>query len=235
MNSVRRATVLLALVIAVSGGSRRTTPEPAAAARSSDDVKPRASQPEQEASCRPEELSCGLQKPTLSDGVTRFVNEDMGVSAVFPRGSQVCIGRSGDAHRGFYAWYGMDVQGCPERGDMPVTFMSVTTMFNALDYSTPRQAAHDGCRPLSPAVIDRLGGHRLEFAGHPSSLACQEGDADAAFSITIYALAGRSPYDKRDTALVIYIATLGTDPKRLDEDLQRFRAFLRSVRIGQFD
>ena len=235
MISLQRATVLLALVIAVSGGSRRTTQEPAVAARSTDNVKSRASQLGQEASFPLEQLSCGLQKPTLSDGVTRFVNEDMGVSAIFPRGSQVCIGRSGDAHRGFYAWYGMDVQGCPERRDVPATFMSVTTMFNALDYSTPRQVAHDECRPLSPAVIDRLGGHRLGFAGHPSSLACQEGEVDSALTITVYALAGRSPYDKRDIAHVIYFATLGTDPKRVDEDLQRFIAFLRNVRIGQFD
>jgi hypothetical protein len=43
--------------------------------------------------CPEERLSCGKQRPVVSDGVTRFRNEDLYLRAVFPSGEQVCFTR----------------------------------------------------------------------------------------------------------------------------------------------
>jgi hypothetical protein len=174
-------------------------------------------------------LSCGLQKPVRSDGIHRFVNGEMGVSAIFPPGSQVCLGRSGDAPRGFYAWYGATVQGCPERGDIPATAMGINTSFNALDYTSLRRAAMN-CDPLSDKVRGRLDGGTFGIPGH-RSLACQDLQNDGTIEITVYAMAGRSEWSPHAPE-VIYFASLTTGPERLDRDLRMFRTFLGRLHIG---
>lgn len=178
--------------------------------------------------CPAEQLSCGKQTPVISDGSRLFENDEMGLRAVFPAGSRVCMSRSGDAPRGFYAWYGTTAAGCPERGDIPATFMGISSSFNALSYKSLREASHD-CRPLSPVIRARLHGSLLKIAGH-DSLACQSDGQNGELQIIVYALAGR-PTDEGAPG-VVYFASLGSRADRLDGDLAMFRAFLGRLRVG---
>jgi hypothetical protein len=155
----------------------------------------------------------------------------MALSAVFPAGSRVCMTRSGDAARGFYAWYGTHAAGCPERGDVAATRMSVDSSFNALDQRTPEEAAGT-CRPVPLSLTGKSGGLRLAFRG-ASSLACMSALPGGWLEISVNALAGRrSSASPRDAPIVLYTASLTTRPDRLGEDLPMFRAFLAQLQIG---
>jgi hypothetical protein len=178
--------------------------------------------------CPAEQLSCGKQTPVTSDGARVFKNDEMGLQAVFPEGSRVCMSRSGDAPRGFYAWYGTTVAGCPERGDIPAAFMGISSSFNALAYKSLQQAAHN-CAPLSPRVKKHLKGASLSVAGH-SSVACQSGEPDGALRITVYTMGGKPT--EEGVPSVIYFASLVSQNARLDHDLAMFRTFLHRVRVG---
>jgi hypothetical protein len=181
--------------------------------------------------CPPEELSCGLQKPVVSDGVHPFVNEEMGLRVMFPRGSQVCLTRSGDAARGFYTSL-EPVEGCPERPNRRF-FISINTMWNATFH--PSAVDYwEGCLPPSGAVRQRLMSGELSFPGH-RSMTCQETSDDGMIVLSVNALArehsGEDLPPEFRTPSTAYSATLGTTLKRLDEDLPRFRRILRSIRI----
>lgn len=181
--------------------------------------------------CPPEELSCGLQKPVVSDGVRPFVNEEMGLRVIFPRGAMVCLARSGDAARGFYTSL-VPVEGCPERPDRRV-FISIYTMWNAT--FQPSVAEYwQGCLPPSGAVRQRLMSGELSFPGH-RSVTCQETSNDGMIELSVHTLArawsGNDLSPEFRTPSTAYSAALGTTLERLDEDLPRFRQVLRSIRI----
>jgi hypothetical protein len=180
--------------------------------------------------CAPEELSCGLQKPVASDGVRRFTNSEMGLSAVFPRGSRVCKTRSGDAPRGFYAWYGTPAKGCPERGDIEAARMSIDSSWNASFYTSLRQAAPD-CAPLSPSLKRQFGGGNLSIPG-VRSLVCGQESKNGAVAIAVYALAGARNAAPVDHLSTIYTAMIETHRGRASRDLPMFRTFLRQLRLG---
>ncbi|WP_129794125.1 hypothetical protein [Sphingosinicella sp. CPCC 101087] len=170
----------------------------------------------------------------LSDGARPFVNENMGLSVVFPQGSRVCMSRSGDAPRGFYARYGTGATGCPEgREDSPEASMGLNSSFNATFLATPAEVA-GSCTPPDEAILQHFGADGLVFPGH-RSLACQSIGKDGSIDLTVYALAGEWAGDPpEDVPHVVYRATLGTRPGRLEEDLRMFRTFLGQARIGLF-
>lgn len=183
--------------------------------------------------CPAEELSCGLQKPVISDGVRPFANENYGLRVTFPRGSAVCLTRSGDAPHGFFAVYRTEA-GCAERPERPPTFISIYAEFNATFLRSLAEVVPSDCRPPSGAVRHRIGGWRPALPGL-RSVACQTLSRDGAIEIAVYAMAGtwpdgdtppeaRSPY-------VIYTVTLGTTPAHIESDVARFREVLRSLRI----
>lgn len=74
--------------------------------------------------CPEEELSCGRQRPVISDGVTPFVNENYHLNMVFPRGDRVCMTRSGNAAHGFFAVYSPPL-GCPARPERGPRFIAL--------------------------------------------------------------------------------------------------------------
>lgn len=178
--------------------------------------------------CPEEELSCGRLRPIASDGVRPYVNTEMGVEAIFPRGDWVCLARSGDAPRGFYTWMGTD-EPCSEDGNPPA-FISIVTSFNSA-FDPSIEAAFADCRPISPDMARHSGG-ALAFAGH-HSLTCETTQRDGRIEIAVHALAGRiEGASAGDPPAVRYTASLGTTQDRLDTDLAVFRAFLRQMRIG---
>jgi hypothetical protein len=183
--------------------------------------------------CPPEELSCGLQKPVLSDGVRRFENENYGLRMTFPRGSAVCMTRSGNAPHGFFAAYGSEPS-CAERPERRPRFISVYAEFNALFYTSIAEALPDGCGPLSDAVRRQLESRELAFPGHRSAT-CQTPSGGGNVEISVYTLAG--PWDESGpppavrSRSIVFSATLGTTPARLGADVARFREVLRSIQI----
>jgi hypothetical protein len=184
------------------------------------------------APCPANELSCGLQTPVVSDGVLPFENHDMEIRAIFPAGSRVCLGRSGDEPRGFYAWYGTDETGCPERGDISARFMGISSSFNALSYVSLRQVA-GRCRSPTGAISRQLRSVPLAIPGR-RSLTGQTKGRRGEIEITVYAMAGTPSYQEPKAApRTIYFATLGTLPERLVEDTRRFQVFLRDLRLGE--
>ena len=182
--------------------------------------------------CPPEELSCGLQTPVVANGRRRFVNAEMGLSAVFPAGSRVCMSRSGNAARGFYAWYGTTEPGCPERGDIAATSMGIGSSFNAAFFPSIRDVVGSDCRPLAGNVDRLLRQAPLAIPGH-RSLTCQRPQEGEKIEIMVYAMTGRWPRDfNQDAPRMIYWASLGTNAERLERDLRMFRTFLGNLRIG---
>jgi hypothetical protein len=174
-----------------------------------------------------EELSCERQRPVVSDG-RRFENEEMGLSAVFPAGSRVCLARSGDAARGFYALYG-GVPGC--RAEDFGAAMSLSSSFNSLFYRTAEEAAPDYCGGVGSDLQEAAGGP-FTFPGH-RSIACEELDHRGPITITVYALAGEPARGVPARApAVIYFASIITRPGRAPADLRMFRAFLATAHIG---
>jgi hypothetical protein len=183
--------------------------------------------------CPEEQLSCGRQRPVVSDGVRPFENEEMGLRAAFPAASQVCMGRSGDAARGFYAWYGRRIDLCEGPGEPPA-FVGVGSSWNAADYRTLRRTAGD-CQPLSPAMLTRFGGRGPRIPGH-ASLACQAARKGGGIEITVHAMAGRSgDAGPRAPPRALYWATLGTRAGRVVDDIAMFQAFLANLQIGLFE
>lgn len=185
------------------------------------------------APCPPEQLSCGRQQPVVSDGVRRFWNEDFWLGVTFPRGSRVCLIRSGDAPHGFFARYGQ-VQDCAERPERGPEFIAIYAEHNALFETSLRAIAPADCGPLSAAVRRRLAAGGLSFPNY-RSMACETTVHGGAIEISVHTLAG--PWQRAGSVpgrsrAGIYFATLGTTPARLDADLARFRQVLGSVRIS---
>ncbi|HEX5181722.1 MAG TPA: hypothetical protein VFW19_01095 [Allosphingosinicella sp.] len=171
-----------------------------------------------------------MQKPVVSDGIRRFANSEMGLSAVFPRGSRVCKARSEDAPRGFYASYDMSVHGCPERGDSHGAEMGINASWNAIFDTSLRRAVPD-CDPLSPQIVRKLSGRRLSIPGVRVRV-CEGETREGAASINVYALAGRVEGGPRNVPATLYLANLELDPSRQAHDLRMFSTFLRHLRIG---
>lgn len=226
------AICLVFAVAAANGCSPERNPADKGAKAAAPRLHPAAARPEQAPPCTPEYLSCGLQTPVVSNGRRRFVNEEMGLSAIFPAGSRVCMNRSGDAARGFYAWYGIDEAGCPERGDLAGTYMGIGSSFNAAFHRSIREAAGGDCRPPVGRVGRLLLRAPLRIPGH-HSLACQSPGQGEGIEILVYAMTGRWPRDFNEHApRMIYWASLQTSPQRLARDLRMFRTFLSNLRIG---
>lgn len=183
--------------------------------------------------CPADELSCGLQRPVFSDGVRSFSNENYGVRMTFPRGSAVCMTRSGDAPHGFFAVYGADA-GCSERPERPPRFISLYAEFNALFERSLAAVVPETCGPLLESVRQRIGAKPLAFPNW-RSVTCQEpSDADS-IEIAVYTLAGpwqsSGEQPESRSRAVVYFAALGSTPAHIEEDLARFRVVLASIEI----
>jgi hypothetical protein len=187
------------------------------------------------APCPEEELSCGKQRPVVSDGTTRFVNDNMSLSGVFPAGSQVCLTRSGDEPRGFFAIYGAPPS-CAERPERPPRFIVLSAMFNAAFYVRAEEILGGDCRPLSAETQRRLGAP-LAMPGF-RTLLCETRSTGGSIEISMNFLGGpwwegETPGSRRRK--VVYVFILNTTPDHFDEDLARFRRVLASVRIATRD
>lgn len=167
--------------------------------------------------------NAGPATPVVSDGVKPFENQGLGIRAYFPRGDQVCIVRSREGQRGFYARYGAGEPGCPEaRGD--AAFMGISAATNGPGYSSIREAV-GLCQPLTPALIRRMGG-KPAFPGR-ESIACMD-DTGGPIMIMVNALG-----DKADgVSHIVYTAALSTPANRIDRDAAMFRTFLQKLQLG---
>jgi hypothetical protein len=229
LTAMRRAICFAAAAVIVGCSPRHET-----SAQDSAHLKPAPSRVAAAIPCSPDELSCGLQKPVVSDGKRRFINAEMSLGAVFPRGSRVCMTRSGDAARGFYAWYGVETVGCPERGDIQATRMTINSYWNATFYTSLRQVMEHmpNCTRTSGSLKRILRGSSLAIGTVPSR-ACARDGQNGAFEIDVYALAGRPLSDTLSRAeSTIYVASLETSAERANRDLAMFQTFLRQLRVG---
>ena len=184
--------------------------------------------------CPEDDLSCGRQRPVVSDGVQPFADPNHYLAVVFPRGSPVCMTRSGNAPHGFFAVYGA-APDCPERPDRPPRFISIHAEFNALSWTELAQARTQDCGPLSGPVRRRLEAAPLRLPEVPSAV-CQRRGAPGTIELVVHALGG--PWQTQGTPprtsryrAAIYYLTLGTTDAHVDEDLARFREVIGSIRI----
>ena len=184
------------------------------------------------APCPADELSCGRQRPVLSNGRRAFENENFALTVVFPRGSAVCLTRSGDEPHGFFAVY-EGPRGCPERPERPARYVVIHADFNAVFRTSLAQAVPADCTPLH-ADAALLRGRLLSFPGL-ASIACRAPAAAGRIELFVYALGG--PWQAADeenggrSRAAVYFAVLGSTPARWNEDLARFRRVLATVRI----
>lgn len=226
-----------ALLLAAMGlGGLMMSRMPTGGPSPSSPPRPAQAPPRVAPECPPEELSCGLQKPVIANGAHRFENETYGLRMSFPRGSEVCLTRSGDYPHGFFAVYARRA-GCLERPQRMPPFVSVYAEFNALLETSLLRAAR-GCDPLSAALRRRVGPAPLAFP-HYRSIACRQPSRPGTIEIVVHALAG--PWERNDpelprrTRAILFAATLGTTPARLAPDLARFRRILGSIEIRSRD
>lgn len=183
--------------------------------------------------CPEDDLSCGRQRPEVSDGVTRFSNDNMYFSAIFPAGSQVCLTRWGTAPHGFFVVYGT-TQRCPERPERPWRYIVLDASYNAPFYERVEDSLGGPCTPPSAGHRQRLSGLGSVFLGVPILL-CETHGPGGNFEIGMHFLSG--PLWDRGSRLrkAIYDFSLGTSEATFDEDLARFRRVLASVRIATRD
>lgn len=167
-----------------------------------------------------------------SDGNTPFVNEDFGLSVVFPKDDPVCLSRSGDASRGFFVQYA-DPPGCSERPDRPARFVSLYSDWNAAFEPTLAAAVWDQCRALSPALRRAIGDRPLAFPGRASIVCQPPADAEGGIELMVYTAVGEQDGEERGTRVPerTYFAALGSTPGDLHADLERFRRIMATVRI----
>ncbi len=185
--------------------------------------------------CPEDDLSCGRQRPVVSDGARPFEDANHYLTVTFPRGSQVCLTRSGPAPHGFFAIYGTPPD-CGERPERPPRFISVYGEYNALFWTELGEARTEDCRPPSAATGRRLGSEPLQLTGFPSGV-CERPSAPGTVELSVYALAGPwqtqgDPPNLYRYRAGLYYLTLGTTDAHFDEDLARFRRVLASVRIA---
>lgn len=214
---MRRALVLLGIFAVVAGTvlalrlNSTPVPEPPSAP------------------CPEEELSCGKQRPVISDGRTPFINEEMQIQATFPKGSPVCMTRSGDAARGFYAVFDPEDMLCSEAGSIR-SALTISSSWNAMDFAAPREAIYDNCKPLETKIAATIGNDPLAIPGL-ESVVCMDRKPNRTFSITVFAL-GNSRQDGSGLNDTLYWAVISTTDAALAADVGRFREFLDTLAVG---
>lgn len=181
--------------------------------------------------CPRDQLSCGFQQPVPSDGETVFVNEEFGLSVRFPRGSGVCMTRSGDAPRGFFAVYGIPPN-CEERPARTPRAIVVNLSWNGPEYRSIEEAVRT-CEPPPPATLRRLGDRPPALAGRTARV-CETAGADGSREIVLHAMfpaPGRAAAPG-DPPAILAFAAVSTVPAHAEEDFARFREVLASIRIS---
>ncbi|HZF94380.1 MAG TPA: hypothetical protein VEZ20_05845 [Allosphingosinicella sp.] len=180
--------------------------------------------------CPADQLSCGLQRPVVSDGTAPFANDEFGLRIVFPAGSNVCMTRSGDAPRGFFAIY--EGPASCEEPARPLRFVTVNLSWNALDHRTLEEALDGHCPAPSPETLRRIGPRPLAMAGLESRL-CEVPRPGGGAELFVHSLFDIDPAARAHSGApsAMVFAALGTDPAHFDEDLARFRAILATIRF----
>jgi hypothetical protein len=180
--------------------------------------------------CPAEELSCGKQKPVRSNGRDPFVNDDMQIRATFASGSEVCLTRSGDAARGFFAWLEPTGNPCSENPDRK-SYLAIDSNFNSNFVKTLLEAAGGRCDPLPAGILEHATARDFAIPRHRVLVCGQR--MSAGIGLTVYALGGGTEdsgdgeYQARE-----YRATLGTTERRAKADIAAFRKFLGSLELG---
>jgi hypothetical protein len=154
----------------------------------------------------------------------------MQISALFPAGSRVCLTRSGDTPRGFYAWYGIDEQGCPERGDRAATRMVINSTYNANFHTSLEEVHPPDCKPLDPVVREATR-QDLRLRGRRSQI-CQYTAPGGRLELLLTTFGGTQSDGFPRAPDIVYNVNLETSRGRLERDLPMFRTFLANLRLA---
>lgn len=112
-----------------------------------------------------------------------ILNEEYGVSAVFPVGARVCEALSGEHPQGLYTRLGDDRMACIPSADPPkVSSIRVLASSNAAFYRTMEQVIGPDCPAPAP-------GEPLGFPGLDTTV-CEKRLPDGDIEISLHAFAG---------------------------------------------
>ncbi|HEX8191959.1 MAG TPA: hypothetical protein VF552_03585 [Allosphingosinicella sp.] len=223
---LRRAAFLFASFSVAAGGCTE-----APRARDADRTETAATAAARPRPCPADQLSCGRQRPVISDGRAPFANDEFGLRIVFPAGSHVCLTRSGDAPRGFFAIYEGPAS-CEEPPARPLRAVTVNLSWNALDHPTLEAALEGRCTAPSAQMLRQLGPRPLAIPGLESRL-CEVARRGGGTELFVHSLLDIDPEREPDPGApaAMIFAAFGTDPAHFGEDLARFRAILATVRF----
>lgn len=160
----------------------------------------------------------------------RFVNEEFGISAVFPPDTAVCDAESGTHHHGYYGRPGYRGSLCSPSADTPeAVVLGIHGDYNAAEYRTPRDVRTGDCLSEFPdEAMLAPDGKPFALRTLPSTPCILEEDDDRV-TILVTGLAGRRHGDESGVPTVTYSAWLTTSRDRLSGDKALFQRFLADL------
>ena len=179
--------------------------------------------------CRADQIRCGMEQPTVSDGRRVYRDDRLGLAATFPASRSVCTSRGdNDDRRGFYAMLRPPSMPCDIIDDSRQMGLAVARY--RIDGCMVTQARSVPWQPLSPDTEKLFSSQDHPMLGGRPSVACELRE-NGWVQVSVYAFAS-SDLDRRNPSGTLYEAYVVTTPSHLAEDIRSFDAFLKSAHIG---
>lgn len=174
--------------------------------------------------CPQDKIRCGMERPTVSDGLRVYRNAQLGLSAVFPVSRPVCTMRDDDGEPlGFHAMVRVPDIPCEELDQSREMGIQVARWRR--DGCTEVDEPSVAWRTLSAETSKLFRGQSVSMGGI-RALACEVREGDQ-IVIIVYASAG-SGSDPGES----YAGYVSTTPEHLIADIRAFEIFLQSIRLG---
>jgi hypothetical protein len=178
--------------------------------------------------CPTDQVQCGMERPTVSDGRSAFRNDRVGLAAVFAASRPVCTSRgTDDQARGFYSMVRAPQIPCEVLDDSRQ--MGVEVARSRKNGCTSVEAPSVPWRALSPETA-KLFRSPAPTLGGQRSVACELHEGDQ-IQISVYAPAPSRSIEGRSPG-TLYEGYVVTTSAHLAEDIRSFEVFLEGVRTG---
>lgn len=162
-------------------------------------------------------------------------NDEFGFEVMFPHGGEVCIARSGDHPRGFYAWYGSTEPACNTTHiDPSATVLGIYARYNT-DFDDASSGRNElSCRDGSENVTDSPEFHGISIPRRAFVL-CLARDRFDGVKLEIMTSYRPITYDDGELSNIIYYVYMTSNEDLFERNLDKFRYFVSSIRFIAID